>query len=192
MNRFYQFKSSFLTLFGDLKYFKFPPCVVYQPVTFKIKGSDTRQAMNIIQDGDIIMRGYDCYMDGLFIPGKYSHTGLYIGDGKMIHAVAEGVSEIDIIDFLRCDRFCLMRPTKGQERAIERAKEFLERKIQYDFDFETWNNKMYCHEFVAQCYNGLNLSKKTPSLFNGKIKGIPSWLADSFITSPDFSIVLEK
>jgi len=147
--------------------------------------------MNIIQDGDIIMRGYDCFLDGLLIPGKYSHTGIYIGDGKMIHAVAEGVSEMDIIDFLRCDRFCLMRPLKEQETAIKRAKEFLEKKTPYDFDFENWNNKMYCHEFVAQCYYGLDLVKKVPSLFNGAIKGKPSWLAESFVTSPDFSLILE-
>ena len=190
MRGFYQFKSKFLTFFGDLKYFKCPPCIVYQPVTFKIKGSDTRMLMNIIRDGDIILRGYNCYLDSLFIPGIYSHTGIYIGNGKMIHAVAEGVSEIDIIDFLRCDRFCLMRPVKGQETAIKRAKEFLRNKIAYDFDFETWNNKMFCHEFVAQCYYGLDIKKEVPELFNGRIRGKPTWLGNSFLKSPDFSLIL--
>jgi hypothetical protein len=188
----YTLKSKFLTFFGDLKYFKYPPCIVYHPITFKIKGSDTRKVINVIQDGDIIMRGYDCYLDGLFIPGKYSHTGLYTGNGKIIHAIAEGVSEIDIIDYLRCDRFCLMRPIKGQELAIIRAREFLENKTPYDFDFSSDNNKLYCHEFAARCYSNLNIVKKVPTLFKGMIKGEPVWLAESFLESSDFTVILCK
>jgi len=42
----------------------------------------------VIKPGDLILRAYECYLDGLFIPGTYTHTGIYIGDGKVIHAVA--------------------------------------------------------------------------------------------------------
>lgn len=85
---FYWLKKKFLSFFGDLKYFKYPFFLVYDPGSYKVKGYHTREVLALLQPGDIILRGYDSYVDGLFIPGAYSHTGLYVGDGKMIHAVA--------------------------------------------------------------------------------------------------------
>lgn len=184
-------KAKLLTWFGDIKVYKYPMFIVYCPTSFLVSGAKTREAMEVIEDGDIILRGYSDYLDGKFIPGTYSHTGLYVGNGKMIHATAEGVNETDIIDFLRCDRFCIMRPSKLQDVAIDRARELLKRGIPYDFDFKPWNNAMYCHEMVAQCYYELHLPKKIPTLFKGLIKGQPSFLADSFLTSPEFKTVLE-
>ena len=60
-----------------------------------------------------MLRGYDNYLDGYFIddPHGYSHGAIYVGDGKIIHAVAQGVSEIDVLDFMRCDRICVLRPS---------------------------------------------------------------------------------
>ncbi|MCK9154711.1 MAG: hypothetical protein M0P12_01205 [Paludibacteraceae bacterium] len=186
---FYDLKAKFLTIFGDIKVYKYPPFMVYCPVTYKAKGKQTREAIGVLEPGDIILRGYSDYLDSLFIPGKYSHTGLYVGDGKMIHAVAEGVSEIDVIDFLRCDIFCILRPSGRQEQAIERAYKYL--GTPYDFNFETWNNKMYCHEFGARCYYGLNIDKKIPKLLFGILKGKPAFLAESFLESLDFKVIYQ-
>lgn len=67
-----------------------------------------------------MLRGYNHYLDGYFIddPHGYSHGAVYIGDGKIIHAVAEGVSEIHAADFMKCDRICILRPESGQEDAV--------------------------------------------------------------------------
>ena len=191
MKKLYDIKSTLLTWFGDIKVYRYPFWMVYCPTSFRAKGKQTREAMGVIKEGDIILRGYSDYLDGKFIPGKYSHTGLYVGDGSVIHSTAEGVNEIDIIDFLRCDRFCILRPSGLQDVAIRRARRFLKDKIPYDFDFSPWNNAMYCHELGAQCYYGLNITKKTPTLFHGLFKGKPAFLAESFLESPDFTIVLE-
>lgn len=189
METLYKIKAKLLTVFGDLKYFKTPPSIVYQPTTFKIKGSDTRRIMNLIQEGDIILRGYDCYLDSLFIPGKFSHTGIYIGEGKMIHSIAEGVSEIDIIDFLRCDRFCVLRPTGYQESAIARLRKWI--GTPYDFNFESWNTAYYCHELGAMAYYELEIEKKIPIFFKGLFKAKPTYLAESFLENPNFKVIEE-
>lgn len=46
------------------------------------------------------------------IGGDWSHGAIYAGDNKVIHAVAEGVSEVDLIDFCKCDRIAIFRPKK--------------------------------------------------------------------------------
>lgn len=188
-NFIYKVKSAFLSFFGDLKYFRYPPCIVWHPTTFLAKGTHTREAINILRAGDIILRKYNCYLDGLFIPGKYSHTGIFIGNDSVIHAIAEGVESCDVIDFLRCDGFCVLRPSSGQENAILSAEKFL--GLPYDFDFKQDNNKFYCHELVAGCYPMLEIKQIIPKFLGGLIKGNRSYLAESFLESPDFSKLYE-
>jgi hypothetical protein len=38
-----------------------------------------RRAITDIRPGDILVRGFDNYVDGSFIPGFFSHAGLYLG-----------------------------------------------------------------------------------------------------------------
>lgn len=68
----------------------------------------------MLEPGDVILRGFDNYLDGYFIddPHGYSHGAIYVGKEKIIHAVVEGVSEINVLDFMRCDRICILRPIK--------------------------------------------------------------------------------
>ncbi|TAJ76000.1 MAG: hypothetical protein EPO42_13660 [Gallionellaceae bacterium] len=90
----YALKETFLRFFGDLKFFKGQPpyfvlphllmtpfggTLLYDPRSYQIKGGDMRKAMADIQPGDILVRGFDNYVDGCFIPGFFSHVGLYLG-----------------------------------------------------------------------------------------------------------------
>lgn len=187
---FYRLKKKILTIFGDIKVFKYPMFLIYQPSTFKIKGKHTREAMNVLQPGDIILRGYREYLDGMFIPGAYSHTGIFIGGNIVCHAVAEGVSKIDVIDFLRCDRFCILRPKSGQKEAIARVVSWLGKP--YDFSFEEEDDRFYCHELGAHAYKELNIQKVVPYFHGIQFYFMDSkYLADSFLDSPDFTIILE-
>lgn len=119
--------------------------------------------MKKIREGDIVLRGYDNYLDGKFIPDKlkFSHGSIYIGNGKIIHAVAEGVSETNIIEFTRCDRIAIFRPKSGQKQAIAKAKKFLKNKIPYDFGFSAGVSALYCFELCGECYPKLNIPRKT-------------------------------
>lgn len=91
----YKIKEIFLRFFGDLKLFDSQPryfvvphllttllfrgTLLYDPRSYQVKGADMRKAMADLKPGDILVRGYDNYVDGHFIPGFFSHVGLYLG-----------------------------------------------------------------------------------------------------------------
>lgn len=93
----------FIAWIGTLKFFTSPLCLVEDPGSYKIKGTDIRKLMDgdtaLLQPGDILLRGYDGYVDGELIrrtggaqgSGKYfSHAALYVGplDDKQDKAIA--------------------------------------------------------------------------------------------------------
>lgn len=188
---YYHLKKIFLTIFGDIKIFKWPLFIVYHPTTFRIKGRDTREIMNLLQPGDVVMRSYINYLDGYFIPvgeSGCSHSGLYLGDNQIVHSIAEGSVKDDIIDFCRADRILIMRPVGYQDWAIEHAKKCADQNIEYDFDFEPNAGRYYCHEFTASCYPNLEIKPLSRLVF-GFIPSPVVFLADSFLTNPNFKLI---
>lgn len=169
---FYKLWAKFITAFGNIKVFKFPMFMVYDPTFFLMDGKHIKQALDILEPGDVIMRGYNCYLDGMFIddPFKYSHGGLYIGNDTVIHAVAEGVSEIDAIEFMECDRICIYRPKKYKREAISKAKKLLAEDTPYDFSFRMGNSAVYCFELCAECYKKLEIKTFTVKKLFGLLR----------------------
>jgi uncharacterized protein YycO len=190
----YKVWSKFLDIFGDIKIFKFPLWVVYDPDDYEVDGVATEKALKTLKRGDIIFRGYNRYLDGKFISSKrkYSHGAIYVGDGKIIHAISKGCSYINAIDFMRCDRICILRPKRGITAALKLAKSFVKNNIPYDFGFSRGVSSLYCFELCAECYPKLEIIKKYPSALFGLIKkrdGV--YLSDSFFESKDFDVVFE-
>jgi hypothetical protein len=74
-----RFIDAFIRVFGDLKFFKVPPVIVWDPSSYRVKGRDMREVMDLVAPGDVLVRGYLGYVDGWFIPGYFSHAGLYLG-----------------------------------------------------------------------------------------------------------------
>lgn len=80
--------------FGTLKYFSSPLCMVEDPSSYKIKGHEIRALIEYgskykLEPGDILLRGYDGYVDGELIKlsggaqGKskyFSHAAIYMGE----------------------------------------------------------------------------------------------------------------
>lgn len=93
--------DKFVAWIGTVKFFTSPFCLVEDPKSYKIKGADIRALLDgekgtafnpkaplPLQPGDILLRGYDGYVDGELIrrtggaqgSGKYfSHAALYAG-----------------------------------------------------------------------------------------------------------------
>lgn len=187
----YKLWSKFLTAFGEIKIFKFPMFLVYDPHYFSVGGEQVLDIISILEPGDIILRGYDNYLDGCFIPDplSFSHGAIYIGNGKIIHAVAEGVSETNVIEFTRCDRIAIFRPKRYQRRAISRAKKFLKNKTPYDFGFNNSVSSLYCFELCGLCYDKLNIPTLSIKKFFGLIKKENVFLAESFVKSKDLTCI---
>lgn len=121
----------FLTVFGDIKVFPYPFWMVYDPGSYKVRGAEMRTIGELLQPGDILLRKYDGYLDGRFIPGFFSHVGLYLGEvlpsdeplvddprvkrcfasgsHMVVHSMAEGVFMEDVLNFLRCDYIGVLR-----------------------------------------------------------------------------------
>lgn len=131
--------DKFLTIFGDIKVFRFPMFVIYDPGSYRVKGEDIRRLISTVKPGDILVRGFTNYLDGFFIPGYFSHAGLFVGPveekdrqlvhrphGKkifrageqmVVHALAEGVLMEDLIQFCRCDYMAVLRFPEKIRRA---------------------------------------------------------------------------
>jgi len=97
-------QSGFMAWFGTLKFFRndggspevklhWPSrFLVENPRGYRISGADLRQILDALQPGDIMLRGYEGYVDGGFIrrsslsvqndfkPGWYTHVALFVGD----------------------------------------------------------------------------------------------------------------
>jgi hypothetical protein len=189
----YRLKKAVLTVFGDIKVFLGPLWIIYQPNSFRIKGAETRHISDIVKPGDVLMRAYINYLDGYFIPkgtSKCSHSGLYVDDGKVVHSIAEGAQEIDLIDFCRTDRLVVLRPNGGQANAVNHAKMCADKNIPYDFNFEPGPGKYYCHELTASCFPNLDIRPLSRKIL-GIIDSPVAYLADSFYTNPKFEIIYE-
>lgn len=120
-----------LTIFGDIKVYPYPLFVLYDPGSYLVRGEDVRKVLEKVSPGDILLRGFRRYLDGYFIPGKFSHVGLYVGaveksdeqfltpglgtkmfqtgEQMVFHAMAEGVLMEDLLTFCRCDYLVILR-----------------------------------------------------------------------------------
>lgn len=172
--------NGFLKIFGDIKVFRFPMFIIYDPGSYKIKGEDIRQVINLIKPGDILIRGYINYLDGYFIPGFFSHAGLYLGEvvdndsstlkpeqkkyfrtgeQMVIHSMAEGVFMEDIINFCRCDYMVILRRNSEVENSITTFNNscalcYLGKNYDFKFDFSN-NSKLSCTELVYECFKDI-------------------------------------
>lgn len=188
-NHLHAIKRWALTIFGDIKIFRWPLFVIYQPTSFRIKGRDTREVMAILQPGDVVLRAYDDYLDGYFIPkgeSGCSHSGLYIGNNTIVHSIAEGSTLIDVIDFCRTDKIIVLRPDGGQAWAIEHAQRCADANTPYNFDFTPGLGKYYCHEFTASCYPDLHIETLSRTVL-GLLASPKAFLADSFYSNRHFT-----
>lgn len=198
-------KRGLLAILGRARVSWQPFWISFAPAGYKVKGLVIRRAMNILQPGDVVCRRYTCYVDGWFIPGRFSHSGIYVGDDTIIHALGDGVQKVDPIDFFQCDGFAILRP-KDQTvvgKACEIAKSYLGYGYDYNFDIcEDYKNQdevqnrtktVYCHELTRSCYPDLDVPTVLPSLWNGMIRSSKrQFLAQSFFDSPDFELIYDS
>ncbi|HBS26251.1 MAG TPA: hypothetical protein DD827_03820 [Gammaproteobacteria bacterium] len=218
MNLVTYLRNGFLKFFGDIKIFKFPFFLLYDPGSYKVKGSEVRFVIDSLQKGDILVRGYSNYLDGVFIPGFFSHTGLYLGqtretdlmlpdvikekfyEGKqaVIHAMAEGVFMEDILTFCKCDYLVVLRRNAKTEPNFDLDKSFdvvynkalknLGKGYDFQFDFSDIGN-LSCTELVYVC-NEQHMAEYLVKIKERRVlfKKRQVLLPDDFITE-NFDIV---
>ena len=194
MKRFlYKIWSMFLTQFGKLKVlsFGFLPVLAYDPDPFYVTGYDIEHLLGILKPGDVLLRGYNKYLDGKFIPDNkgYSHAGLYIGKNQVVHAVSPCVEKCHVIDFCEADRIMVLKPKEGQVMATATAIGKI--GLPYDFDYRTDRGKLYCFELISACYPQANIQTHVVKKFFGLVKR-NCYIAKSIYLNPHFQKIWEK
>lgn len=186
----YRVWSWLLTRFGEIKVFPRPLWLVSDPSEFRVSGPYKRMVDELLRPGDIILRGYDHYLDGKFVPGNYSHGGLYVGHHEVIHVEAPCVKTDDVFDFIDCDRVVVFRPVSGKKKAVQRAWQFYLDKIPYDFSYKAEASALYCFELCAFAYEELAFKTHCVSYFLGLVKR-EAYTCESFFESDKVQRVFE-
>jgi len=167
-----------------------------------------------VKAGDIMVRGYSNYLDGYFIPGFFSHAGLYLGEtrktdvvmpeiaekdfyeGKqaVIHSMAEGVFMEDVINFCKCDYLVILRRNQKTEPGVDfdgdfkkvywKAMKNLGKGYDFKFDFSDIGN-LSCTELVYVC------NEDFLPLYNVKLKKRRVLLTRREVLIPDDFITKE-
>jgi hypothetical protein len=148
------FAKRIISIFGNIQLFPQPLfCLLWGNSHYKVKGPEMRKVIDELQEGDIIMRRYDRYVSGWFIPGFWTHVGMVVSDKTIIHAMTKGVIEEDAMTYLRADHIMVLRVgnKKFIKNAISKAKDMLGKE--YDFLFDSADDeRLYCTELIKRCY----------------------------------------
>ena len=204
-------KQWFLDTLGNIRFYRCPMWFVVNPSRHRVTAWHIRKALKALERGDVIVRKYDTYLMSYFIPGRFSHSCVYVGGSDdrdyVVHALGTGVQMTDVIDFLMCcDEFAILRPKCGSDiksKACDIAKSYIGAQYDYRFDIcEDYSNKdevdkrtksVYCHELTRSCYPTLNIPTVQPQLWNGMVRSSKrQFLAQSFFDSPDFEVVYDS
>lgn len=150
----YGFSRFIIKLFGNVQLFPYPFfCLLWGNTHYKVHGDEVRKLVDTLKPGDILLRRYDRYMSGWFIPGFWTHVGIMATEKTIIHATTAGVIEEDVFTFLRTDHLKVLRC--DDEETVKGALDTLPslKGREYDFVFDTTDDsRMYCSELVKYCY----------------------------------------
>ena len=173
-----------LTAFGKIQLQVSPP---------KVTAADCRAIMARAKPGMVVCRKFNSYLDGRFIPGEFTHSGIVETPDMMIHAVAEGVGRIDILDFVKdADGFILLSPSAGHykpEDAVNYARQQIGKP--YDFKFNVENGPVtafFCHELSAMSIAAGGIKISPIIKYVGAVAH-EVYLADQFILDPRITTV---
>ncbi len=181
MGAFYNAKSKLVAWFGNIQIFPYPMFIMFGHSAYQVKGTDVRKILDILEPGDILFRRYNHYISGLLMPGYFTHSGLYTGNDKVVHALGRGVVEEDILTFCRADDIGILRcKDKG---LVEHAISFVNNQLGkgYDFDFNTDNaDRFYCTELVYQAFKKPTIEMARPVVMPDELFRLPEFYPDVF------------
>jgi hypothetical protein len=161
---------------------------------FKLQTPEYLETLKHLKVGDIILRTYENFSSNWFIPGKYTHAGVYIGRyGDIEHAIIHMVDPHTTLDtvaaYMACDGIQVWRK-KGElsdvevQSVIEYGITYLQKKVEYDYEFliteseevrknkhkmdsqENADRRMYCMEGCVRMYQD--------------VKDVEFFIADSY------------
>lgn len=116
-----------------------------------------------VQKGDIILSYSSGFLTNLFIPGPYTHVGMFLSDLSIVESTpTKGVKVSSLDDFLKNkDKIIVLRSRKNltddQLQAVcEVALSKVDLPYDFEFDFSVSENKaFYCSELIWFSYSSV-------------------------------------
>jgi uncharacterized protein YycO len=149
-----QIKKALIKFFADIRLYR-GGFILFGDSHYKMKGENVRRVLDVLREGDVLLRRYDHYLGGMLTPGFWTHAGLYVGQNNVIHMLADGITKDDILTFCRTDHVAVLRAVGDdydKYYAVKKAKMLYDADIEYDYDFTSENQDLYCTELVWMCY----------------------------------------
>ena len=123
----------------------------------QLPGAIASQLDGMLKPGDVFVTRKDCAVTNYFLPGYWPHAAMYVGDGRVIESLKDGVRERTMESPFGNDAVALIRPKLDAAmiaKAIERARTHVGKPYDFDFDF-TRADRLVCTEVVYRSYDGL-------------------------------------
>ena len=125
----------------------------------KLTSKHYHQVREMLRPGDAILVFKDGELSNLFIPGYWSHSGIYCGiEGSIayvVEAIGIGVVKTDLIDIvLSRDAIMICRPKFATPGESNKASDWAKDQIGKDYDlfFSPENDAFYCSELIWLAY----------------------------------------
>lgn len=153
LSNLYNIKASVVSFIADIRLYK-GGIILYGDSHYDVKGPHVRNIVDALEPGDILLRTYKHYLGSKLTKGYWSHAAMFVGGNDVIHMLGDGITKEDILTFTRCDDVAILRATEPEliSIAIEKANFYMDKDIDYDYNFDKKADKFYCTEFVWQCY----------------------------------------
>lgn len=147
----------------------------------RISGDDFCELAELYRPGMIFLTRTNGELSNLVNPGFWKHGAMYVGDGKVVEALGQGVVQTNIIDFImKKDYIALLTPLFADAVEMERAAIYARSLLgtPYDFGFEFGDKAFYCYEVIYRSYKevipDMPFKPKTDAF------GIPVIVGDDF------------
>lgn len=96
------------------------------------------------------------YVDFIITGSIIQHSGIYVGDGKIVHlnkhGMVEEVSPSDFIGGMKCGSSIYVSCHDTDPVGCEYATDFAQSEIGNSYDYSII--KFNCHQFIASCISG--------------------------------------
>ena len=136
---------------------------------------DIRRAKKLLKPGDIILVGGLRRLSSLVIKGPVTHSMIYLGNNRIIHAIADGVETDHLYEiFCEYDTMIILRSVENQlnpksyRKKIKKILAYAKSQIgkPYDFEFKLSKKEFYCTELIYFAFkkghldSGLQIARK--------------------------------